>query len=189
MVKFLTGQKPDLDEIIEHFGTKGMRWGVRKDHAPGANKKTNREASKDAEEFARAQMFFGKGAGTRRKLIKNTVEAKKRHDPAYAQAFDHHLSNQDMSKHASKAVSERSRIDKIDTTKKVSGAVARRFTGEMGTKAAFTAVAIGGAAFLQTPKGRALMTKGVTSAKVFMNSGKARKTTKLVSDFMKKQGP
>ena len=84
-----------------------MKWGVRRDNPSGVSRKTNREARKDAQEFARAKMFYGEGAGTRRKLIKAKVEGKSKKDPNYKKAFDQHLSNQDMSKHAEKARGER----------------------------------------------------------------------------------
>ena len=65
--------KPPIEEVIEHFGTKGMHWGVRKEVIPGVSAKTNREAKKDAEEFTRAKLFYGEGAGTRRKLIRSRL--------------------------------------------------------------------------------------------------------------------
>lgn len=71
---------------LYNYGVKGMRWGVR------------RRATKDAKEFARAKMFYGEGAGTRRKLIKATVEERSK-DPQYKKAFDEALSKQNMSKH------------------------------------------------------------------------------------------
>lgn len=70
-----------------------------------------REAVKDAEEFARAQMFFGEGAGTRRKLIQATVEHKNATWPGYKEAFGKALMKQDMAHHASAAQKERRRID------------------------------------------------------------------------------
>ena len=84
------------DELY-HYGKLGMKWGQHK---------TIKTARKDAEEFARAKMFYGTGAGTRRKLIKTTVEARSK-DLLYKQEFDNHLAKQDMSKHASKAKMER----------------------------------------------------------------------------------
>lgn len=178
----------EAEEFLEHHGIKGQRWGVRRGHIPGVSSGTNRAAKKDAQEFARAKLFFGEGAGTRRKLIKNTVEAKSKRDPSYKKAFDQHLGNQDLSQHASKAKAERGRIDKAKTAKRSAGLVARKLTGEMGTTAAFTAAAIAGAGFLASPKGQATMRKGTTAVKVWAGSGRARSTTKYVADFMAKQG-
>lgn len=184
----MSGPLPQDVEFLAHFGVKGMQWGVRKDNPGGVSPKTNKEAHKDAVEFARAKMFFGKGAGTRRKLIGKSVEAKSAKDPAYKKAFDHHLAKQDLSVHASKAVSERSRTDKKESAKKSAGFIARKLTGEMGTTAAFTAAAVAGAAFLTSPTGRRALTKAVTTVKIYANSGKGRQTTQYVSDFFKNQG-
>lgn len=148
-----------VDAFLEHHGIKGMRWGVRKAERGGVSRAVDRQAEKDAKEFARAKMFFGQGAGTRRKLINKSIEARKAHDPSYAKAFDRHVAKQDLSVHASKAVKERTRIDRTDKNKQRAGAVARRLTGEMGTQAAFIAIAAGGVAFLQTEKGKATLRK------------------------------
>lgn len=79
---------------LRHYGVKGMKWGTR------------RAAKKDAKEFARAKMFYGEGAGTRRKLIKAKVESRSK-DEQYKAAFDHYFANQDLGRHASKAKTER----------------------------------------------------------------------------------
>jgi len=172
--------------FLEHFGVKGMQWGVRNDRTGGVSRKTDKEAAKDAKEFARAKMFYGQGAGNRRKLINNSVAAKRKKDPAYGKAFDAHLAKQDMSTHASKAVSERKRTDRKDTAKKSAGAVARRFTGEMGTKAAFTAAAIAGVAFLNSPKGRSMMNSTTNKVQNFATSQKAKKTTDYLTNYFAK---
>ena len=88
------------DEIY-HFGVKGMKWGQRK---------TIKNAQKDAHEFARAKMFYGEGAGTRRKLIKAKVQERSK-DKLYKDEFEKALSNQDMGKHADRAKIERVRKD------------------------------------------------------------------------------
>lgn len=156
------------DEFLEHYGKKGMQWGVRKANREGVSRKTDKEARKDATEFARAKMFYGKGAGTRRKLIRESVEAKRKRDPDYSRAFDRNLDNQNMSDHASGARSERTRTDRRQTARRSAGSVARRFTGEMGTTAAFTTAAVAGATFINSPRGRAMASNTVNQAQRFV---------------------
>lgn len=176
--------KPPLDEnLLEHHGVKGMHWGTRKTDYPGASARTNHHAHKDAKEFARAKMFFGQGAGTRRKLISAQVEAKKSRDPSYAKAFDHHLARQDMSSHAAKARSERSSKDRRNVAKKTGGAVARHLTGEMGTAAALVGVAAIGVAYSRSPQGQAMMKSSMSKTSTFMaNQQNKRTVSKLLKD-------
>lgn len=132
------------ETYLEHFGVKGMKWGVRRDERPGgASAKTNREAKRDAEEFTRAQMFYGQGAGTRRKLIKATVEAKSAKDPTYKAAFDHHVGNTDLAKRASQARSERKRKDVTGTSVKTIKGVHRQLTGGFGSVSVASAALAG----------------------------------------------
>jgi hypothetical protein len=70
-----------------------------------------KEARRDAREFARAAMYYGEGAGTRRKLITATVDGKARRNPAYGRAFHFELARQDMARHAAKARHEREMKD------------------------------------------------------------------------------
>jgi hypothetical protein len=101
-----------------------------------------KEAFRDASEYARAQVFYGEGAGNRRKLIKTAVRAKAVQSPAYRQAFDVALSQQNMAEHVSKARRERRRRDVYHAVNKnTRNAVAGRYTG-MNT---VVLVAIGGA--------------------------------------------
>ena len=56
------------EDALLHFGVKGMRWGIRKSDPggpSGVSRSTNKEAAKDAEEFTRAKLYYGQGAGTR----------------------------------------------------------------------------------------------------------------------------
>jgi predicted alpha/beta hydrolase len=66
-----------------------------------------KEARRDARAFARAAMYYGEGAGTRRKLITATVDGKAQRNPAYGRAFHMELARQDMAYHAAKARRER----------------------------------------------------------------------------------
>ena len=181
-------RQEDVD-FLAHFGTKGMRWGVRKAERDGVSRSTDRTARKDAEEFARAKMFFGEGAGTRRKLINKTVEARSKNDPNYAKAFQKHLAAQDLSVHASKARSERASTDRKDRTKKRAGYLARRFTGEMGTQAAFTAIAVGGVAFLASPKGQSMMSNLASKTKNYLDNARNRQTEEFLQQYIRQHGP
>lgn len=117
---------------LTHTGVKGMKWGV------------HREAKKDATEFARAKMYYGEGAGNRRKLINATVAAKSKKDPVYKAAFEQHLSNQDMAKRASEARGKRKRTDAVKGTAKTARGIKNVLYGN-AAYASTAAVALVGA--------------------------------------------
>lgn len=85
-----------MQKQLYHHGILGQRWGVRSfQNENGAYTDegklrykvgfgTRHKAKKDAKEFARAKMFYGEGAGNRRKLIKATVSERSK-DPGYKQ--------------------------------------------------------------------------------------------------------
>jgi hypothetical protein len=146
MADFPDYGKPPLDELI-HFGVKGMKWGVRRADPSGIPNKTNREARKDAQEFARAKMFYGEGAGTRRKLIKAKVEGKSKKDPNYKKAFDQHLSGQDMSRHAEKARGERKRKNIKKSAGRGIRGTRHILSGNAQYASAVTALLVGGALY------------------------------------------
>lgn len=142
----LHSDKPPLDEdLLIHYGVKGMRWGHRSADHPEVSRRTNKEAAKDANEFARAKLFYGEGAGTRRKLIKAKVETKSKQDPNYKKAFDHHLDRQDLGRHAEKARGERRRKDTKASVRKTGNAVNRAINGPFAGSAAIALVGAGAA--------------------------------------------
>lgn len=145
-MKVVFEEKPRLDDLA-HYGVKGMKWGVRRSDPSGVSRKTNREARKDAEEFARAKMFYGEGAGTRRKLIKAKIEAKSKKDPNYKKAFDQHLSSQDMGKHAEKARGERKRKNIKKSAGRGIRGTRHILNGNSQYASAATAIAVGGALY------------------------------------------
>jgi hypothetical protein len=122
-----------------------MKWGVRRNNVEGVSARTNREANKDAREYARAKMFYGEGAGTRRKLIKAKVDQKSKQDPNYKKAFDHHLGRQDMGKHAEKARGERRGKDRREGVRKTANSVNRALNGPFAGSAAIAIVGAGAA--------------------------------------------
>lgn len=167
------------EAFLAHYGVKGMRWGVRK---------TDREARRDAKEHARAEQYFGKGAGTRRKLIKNAVEYKKKHHPGYAEAFERHLASQNTSKHVEKAIKERKRTDRSLKIKQSLGALARKATGEWGTTAAFTLLASSGFLFLRSDKGRRLTKQTMSKISDFANERRRQRGAEAIQDLLRRQG-
>ena len=137
---------------LAHFGVKGMKWGVHRSEAAslGVSRKTNREAKRDAKEYTHAKMFYGNGAGNRRKLIKATVNSKSK-DPAYKKAFDHHVENTDMAKRAQQARGQRHRKTTAEKTAKTGRGIINVARGN--ARAASATVA--GAAFVYTELYRA----------------------------------
>lgn len=159
-----------VDDFLAHYGVRGMKWGVNKG-APGVSSRTNREAGRDAKEFSKAKMFYGEGAGTRRKLIKAKVESKAAKDPSYKKAFDHHLANQDLGKRASQARGERARKDTVKSVGKTARGVKNLALG-IGAPVTISALAVYGA--WQNPAVRSVITKtGKTAYSAAVNSDAA----------------
>lgn len=122
-------EKPPIKDYLVHYGIKGMKWGIRRTPEQlGHLRNPKRAARKDAKEYARAKMFYGEGAGTRRKLINNTVEERSK-NPDYKKAFDEALSKQDMAKHVQKAKAERRVRDAKNTAAKTGRGVINMMTG------------------------------------------------------------
>lgn len=68
-------------------------------------------AERDAARWARAEMFFGQGADTRRKLLNAEIAEKYDNNDAYRKAFQEAYEGQNMAEHAIAAAKERQRID------------------------------------------------------------------------------
>ena len=100
---------------LYHHGIKGQKWGVRRYQnadgtlTPAGKRRIQKEAKKDAKEFARAKMYYGDGAGIRRKLIKASVDEKSK-DAFYKSEFEKALATQNMDEHAKKAKKEKQMI-------------------------------------------------------------------------------
>lgn len=155
------------NDYLIHHGIKGQRWGVRRYQnsdgsltASGRNRynvgsaknasgkvpeelkdiprATRRDAAKDAKEAAEAKMFYGEGAGTRRKRIKQVVESRSR-DEAYKKAYDYYYKNQDMAKAAVRTRQERKVKDATKAVTKTTRGLINKYMGTMATVSASAA--------------------------------------------------
>ena len=140
------------DELYHH-GIKGQKWGVRRFQNEDGTyteaglkrrnkvpRSTERAAKKDAKEYARAKMYYGEGAGNRRKLINATIKERSK-DPVYKERLDYYISKQDMANHAAKARTERKARDTANTVKKTTKGVINAAVGNTASAGA-TAIAI-----------------------------------------------
>jgi hypothetical protein len=152
------------------------------------SRKTNKEARKDAEEFARAKMFYGEGAGTRRKLIKGTVEGKSRKDPTYKKAFDYHLNKQDMSKHASKARGERKRKNVTNSTRKTARGVGHILRGNSQYASLAAAMLVGGAMYAKKAGIDKVVVKAAKTAYSTVKNSNRVRAGMPASQFLRNMG-
>ena len=130
----------DEDAALEHYGVKGMKWGVR------------REAKRDANKFAKAKMYYGEGAGTQRKLIKATVESKRKKDSQYGEAFDYYMDNQNMATRAQQARTKRRTTDATNSVRKTARGIGHIINGNSMYASAAAATIYGAAKFTGADK-------------------------------------
>lgn len=160
----------DQDDVVEHYGVKGMKWGVR------------REAKRDARESVRAAMSYGEGAGNRRKLINKSVEAKKKKDPNYAEAFDYYREREDVVKAGQNARRWRKSQDRKKKAKSIRSGAARA----MGYTSAAAVLGAAGVAYAKNYKSINPIIK--TAASVGRDWVVARVETAKFNRMMKKAG-
>lgn len=115
-------------------------------------------AAKDAAEWARAEMFFGEGAGTRRKLLWAEIATKVKKIPGYSEDFESAYESQNLAEHAIKAAKERQSIDRMNMVRKNTRAIVRGDRRSLSTGLAIVA-AIGYFAH-QTGYDKVLLEKG-----------------------------
>lgn len=77
------------------------------------SKKFEKMAQQDAHDWARAEMFFGDGAGVRRRHLEAQISEKMNDIPNYKEWFDFAYSRQNMAEHAIAAAKERQNIDRL----------------------------------------------------------------------------
>jgi len=171
----------NVDDFLAHYGVRGMRWGKSKSGS-STSRKTNREAGKDATEFARAKMYYGEGAGVRRRLINNAVKSKSK-DPAYKEAFDRNLDTQDLAKRGSEARSKRARTDAVNGTKKTTRGVINVMKGNMRYASAASIVLVGAAGLAhKTGVDKMLLDVGKTAFSAAVNDPRVDKIKKMFKE-------
>lgn len=175
---------PTTEAYLAHYGVVGMKWGKRRSDRPSTTpRKTERVASKDAKEFAKAKMYYGEGAGTRRKMINNTVKSRSR-DAAYKESFDRNLAKQDLAKAGAQARSKRKRTDAVNGTRKTARGVSHMLRGNSQYASATAAgLVAAGALAHKTGIDKVLMDKGKSA----MNSPEVKRQAQKVKDLFNKR--
>lgn len=137
------------NDELAHFGVLGMRWGHRKDLASGIRSRAlDREAHKDAKEHVQAKLYYGQGAGTRRKLIKAKIEGKSAKNSDYAKAVKFHIDDQDVEKQLGKIKGQHARATAKATTAKTSRGIINTIRGNPQAAGASVAAATGAVIFI-----------------------------------------
>lgn len=145
------------NNYLAHHGIKGQQWGIRRFQNEDGSlteegkarylnsdgtknyKKIKKEAAEDAKEYARAKAYYGEGAGTRRKKIKNLISEKMK-DPDYKKEFEFQLSRQNMAEHQKAANRERKVQNAKDRTARIGRGIKNLILG-VGTTSV-TAIAL-----------------------------------------------
>lgn len=184
------GMQPEVKEEINsmenelyHYGVKGMKWGVRR-----VERKTRKQARKDAQETARSKMYYGEGAGVRRRNI-NSVVRQRSKDPTYKKAFDEEYSKQDMGKARRDAERQRKTTDRVEPVKTGIGRGVKKAV-RAGTKAvtfaATTAVGVATSYYISHPDEAKLMVNNIAQ-KASNTINKARNVARG-AQFLRKMG-
>ena len=144
------------DDILAHYGVLGMKWGVRN---------VRSQAESDANEHTKAKLFYGEGAGTRRKLIKAKVEQRSK-NPEYKRHFDAAVARQNLDKRAAQATRTRNRKDAVKGAGKVARGIHRSISGPFAGSITVAAAAAGYSYARSKGYDKAALSAGSAAAKV-----------------------
>lgn len=172
-----------MTDELYHYGVKGMKWGVRR-----AEHKTHKQARKDARETARSKMYYGEGAGVRRRNINSVVKQRSK-DPTYKKAFDEEYAKQDMGKARRDAERRRKTTDRVEPIKTGIGRGVKKAV-RAGTKAvtfaATTAAGVAASYYIRHPdEAKAMVNKIASNASSTVN--RARNVARG-AQFLRKMG-
>ena len=175
----------EYDQYLAHHGIKGQKWGQRRfqnldgsltedgrtRYGVGKDKnwkKLKKDAEADAKEYALAKAYYGNGAGTRRKKIKNLISERMK-DPDYKAEFERQLESQNMEKAQKTANRQR----KVEDVKEKTAQTARGIKNFLlGNAVPMTTAAVAiGAALKYTGAGRKIAQWGKTTMSSVMSRG------------------
>lgn len=203
----------EYQNFLAHYGTKGQKWGVRRFQNEDGSlteagkarygvgdkkdwKRLNRDAKKDAHEYAVAKAYYGEGAGTRRKKINNIIKERSK-DPDYKAAFERELSLQNSEKNQYAANRQRKVQDVKDSTARTARGV-KNFL--LGNAVPMTTAAIAiGATLKYTGVGKkigqwaktsmsAVLRRGSKLAERAQNAKATRQVNKNL-EYLRRNGP
>lgn len=166
-------------EYLEHFGVPGMKWGHRK---------ATRYAKRDAKETQKAKFMYGDTAGTRRKLIKNQVEARSKKSPTYKKAYEEAMAKQDNSN----AIAIGDREHKKQVHRETRHRINRRLK-TAAINGGTAAVILGTSYAIHNPQATARFLKTATRmtasyGQYVYSNAKSSRTRKNATNWLQKQG-